>query len=50
MLADFEGGVWLNEKAVKHARGPATAMDVVKVPPGGYTIPEAPPARAKERA
>ena len=41
-------GVKRQSISAQNARGPASAMDVVKVPTGGYTIPDAP--KAKERA
>ena len=35
-------GVKRQSIAAQNARGPATAIDIVKVPAGGFTIPEAP--------
>ena len=41
-------GVKRQSIAAQNARGPATAIDIVKVPAGTYTIPDK-PAREKER-
>ena len=40
-------GVRRQSISAQNARGPATAMEVVKVPSGGYTIPEKAAALAK---
>jgi NADH-quinone oxidoreductase subunit J len=42
-------GVKRQDIGRQNARGPATAIDIVKVPSGGYTVPET-PAKAKEPA
>lgn len=43
-------GVKRQDISVQNARSPATAMSVVKVPSGGYTIPDRKPAPTKEAA
>ncbi len=43
-------GVRRQSIAAQVARGPKTAMDVIKVPSGGYTIPDAPSPRTAKVA
>jgi NADH-quinone oxidoreductase subunit J len=41
-------GVKRQSIAAQNARGPATAIDIVKVPAGSYAVPERAPSKAKE--